>query len=81
LNQQIFFEQFTTSSVLYKTGVVWMHFETKEQLRAKIAQSRRLQVQMTDQIDAESLKKFIEELEARLLLMMGSGATEVRWPD
>jgi hypothetical protein len=58
-----------------------MHFETKEQIRAKIAQSRRLQVQMTDQIDAESLKKFIEELEARLLLMMGSGATEVRWPD
>jgi hypothetical protein len=30
-------------------------------------------MQITDQIDAEGLKKFIEELEARLLLKMGSG--------
>ena len=46
---------------------------TKEQLREKIAQSRRLQEQTTDRTAAESLKTYVEELEARLLVEMGAG--------
>lgn len=44
-----------------------MSVETKETIREKVAQSRRLLQQTTDSPTAESLRIYIEELERRLL--------------
>lgn len=49
-----------------------MSIETKETIRVKIAQSRRLLQQTTDSSTMESLRSYVEELERRLLLEMGS---------
>jgi hypothetical protein len=49
-----------------------MSIETKEAIRAKIAQSRWFLCQTT----AESLRTYIEELEHRLLIEMGEGPSE-----
>jgi hypothetical protein len=45
-----------------------MSVETKETIRDKVAQSRRLLQQTTDHSTVESLRTYIEELERRLLL-------------
>ena len=53
-----------------------MSIETKETIREKVAQSRRLLQQTTDSPPAESLKRYIEELERRLLLEMSEGPSK-----
>ena len=50
-----------------------MGVETRETIREKVAQSRRLLQQTTDYPTVESLRTYIEELERRLLLEMGKG--------
>jgi hypothetical protein len=50
-----------------------MNVKTKEMIREKVAQSRRLLQQTTDSSTAESLRGYIEELERRLLLEMSEG--------
>jgi hypothetical protein len=58
---------------LIKTGVRKMSVETKETIRDKVAQTRRLLQQTTDPSTIESLRIYIEELEGRLLLEMSGG--------
>jgi hypothetical protein len=53
-----------------------MSLETKEAIRAKIAQSRWFLYQTTAPSTAESLRIYIEELEHRLLIEMGEGPSE-----
>ena len=53
-----------------------MSVETNETIREKLAQTRRLLQQTTDPSTMESLRIYIEELERRLLLEMGSGPPE-----
>jgi hypothetical protein len=52
-----------------------MSVETKEAIREKIAQTRRLLHQTTDRSTAESLRTYIEELERRLLIEMDEGGS------
>jgi hypothetical protein len=59
---------------LIKTGVPQMSVDTKETIREKVAQSRRLLQQSTDPSTVESLRTYIEELERRLLLEMSEGS-------
>jgi hypothetical protein len=56
-----------------KMGVPQMRVETKETIREKVAQSRRLLQQTTDPSTVESLRIYIEELERRLLFEMSEG--------
>jgi hypothetical protein len=51
-----------------------MSVETSETIREKLAQTRRLLQQTTDPSTMESLRIFVEDLERRLLLKMGSGS-------
>ena len=53
-----------------------MSVETNETIREKLAQTRRLLQQTTDPSTMESLRIYIEELERRLLLEMGSRSPE-----
>jgi hypothetical protein len=55
------------------TGVARMSVETKQQIQEKLERSRRLLRQMPDANTAESLRGYIEELEAKLLLMVSEG--------
>lgn len=50
-----------------------MSVETRETIRDKVAQSRRLLQQTTDASTIESLRNYIEELEGRLLREMSEG--------
>jgi hypothetical protein len=50
-----------------------MSVGTKETIREKVAQSRRLLQQTTDPSTVASLRTYIEELERRLLLEMSEG--------
>jgi hypothetical protein len=54
-------------------GVPQMRVETKETIREKVAQSRRLLQQTTDISTIERFRSYIEELERRLLLDMREG--------
>jgi hypothetical protein len=49
-----------------------MGIETKEQLLEKLERSRRLLQQAPDPKTTESVRAYIELLEARLLTMMGN---------
>jgi hypothetical protein len=49
-----------------------MSVDTKEQLLEKLEQSRRLLEQAPDPKTTENVRAYIEELEAKLLLMMGN---------
>jgi hypothetical protein len=50
-----------------------MSAETKQQLLEKLEQSRRLLQQASDQTTTERLRVYIEETEAKLLLIAGRG--------
>jgi hypothetical protein len=50
--------------------------EMKQNIREKLAQSRRILQQVTDPDSAESLRKYIEELERRMLHAMSEGRTK-----
>jgi len=50
-----------------------MSVETKEQIQEKLDQSRSLLQQAPDPATVDRLRFRIEELEARLLMMMGHG--------
>jgi DNA-binding ferritin-like protein len=50
-----------------------MNVENKEQIQEKLDQSRRLLQQASDPTTVDRLRSYIEELEARLLMMMGHG--------
>jgi hypothetical protein len=50
-----------------------MSVDTKEMIREKVAQSRRLLQQTTDPSTIGSIRTYIEELERRLLLEMSEG--------
>jgi len=49
-----------------------MGVETKDDIQSKLAQARRLLQQGPDAVTAEGLKTYIEELERRLVEMMGA---------
>jgi ethanolamine ammonia-lyase small subunit len=48
----------------------------RETIREKIAQARRLQLQVSDPLTTEKLKMHLEDLEAQLLVEMSAGPTE-----
>ena len=50
-----------------------MSAETKEQIVEKLDQSRRLLKDVPDQNTAESIRSYIEELEAMLLILTSQG--------
>jgi hypothetical protein len=50
-----------------------MSVETKETIREKLAQSRRLLQQTTDPSIIDRLRIYIDELEGQLLLEMSEG--------
>jgi hypothetical protein len=52
-----------------------MSVETKE-LQEKLERARRLLQQMPDEFPSEGIKAYIEELEAKLLLIMSKGPRE-----
>lgn len=51
-----------------------MSGDSKEAIREKLAQSRRLLQQIDDVPACESLRTYIEELEGRLVRRMGEGS-------
>jgi hypothetical protein len=51
-----------------------MNIETKDAIREKLAQSRRLLHQVSDDATSASLRAYIEELEGRLVQSMGKTA-------
>ena len=50
-----------------------MSVETKEELLEKLDQSRRLLRQVPDPETTETVRAYVEELEAKLLMMMSHG--------
>jgi hypothetical protein len=50
--------------------------EMKQNIREKLAQSRRILQKVTDPDSAESLRKYVEELERRMLHAMSEGRTK-----
>jgi hypothetical protein len=61
---------------LYQEGVAAMDGTARETIREKIAQARRLQVQVSDPLTTEKLKTHLEDLEAQLLVEMSAGPPE-----
>ena len=53
-----------------------MTVETKEQLLEKLEQSRRLLQEASDPATSQRLRAYIEELEAKHLLIMSQGPQE-----